>query len=311
MSTEIAWPSNLARVTLQDGDAVLDIAPSIGGAIAAYYNMRDGRRFDWLRPATAAALETRLPVGMASYPLMPFCNRIREGRFRFGGREVHLPLNVDEPHALHGFAWQRSWQCVAQSASQATLRMEHVGGDWPWPFVAEQTYRLKAGALHVSMQIINRSDEPMPAGMGHHPYMLHRPGTRLQVDVERMWEGDHEVMPTQLSQPAFLDALREGTLLAPLVCDNNFVGWRRRARVQWPHENRQLTLAANSPLDFFVLYSPDDKDHFCIEGVSNCTDAFNLSHLPRAQSGGNVIAPGEALRGDFSLSTSVLDTHFA
>jgi aldose 1-epimerase len=295
------WPSALERVTLREGNTVLDIAPAIGGAIAAYYSVLDGQRFDWLRPASSAALEARLPVGMASYPLIPFCNRIRHGRFTFREREVRLPLNVAEPHVLHGFAWQRPWQCVEQGKSYVTLRMEHPGGNWPWPFMAEQTYRLEAGALQVSMLVTNRSDEPMPLGLGHHPYVLHRPGTRLQVDVESMWEGDHEVMPTQLSQPDFLDALREGSLLAPFVRDNNFIGWKRSARVEWPLENRQLTLSAESPLDFFVLYSPNDKDHFCIEGVSNCTDWLNLSHLPHEQIGGHVLAPGESLQASFSL----------
>lgn len=307
MSVDVVWPSSLGRITLQDGETTLELAPAIGGAIAAYYSVHGGQRFDWLRPATTASLEARLPVGMASYPLIPFCNRIRHGHFIFRGREVHLPLNVAEPHVLHGFAWQRPWHCVAQSAAEATLRMEHAGGDWPWAFVAEQTYRLEGGALHVSMQVINRSDESMPVGMGHHPYLLHRSGTRLQVDVESMWEGDREVMPTQLSQPLFLRDLRKGVLLAPIVRDNNFIGWRRTARVEWPAEKMQMTLSAQSPLDFFVLYSPDDKGHFCIEGVSNCTDWVNMRHLPHAQIGGHVLAPGETLRGDFSLTPAMLE----
>jgi aldose 1-epimerase len=306
MTMDLVWPQDLGRIRLHEGNTTLELAPAIGGAIAAYYCMQDGKRFDWLRPASSAALAARLPVGMASYPLLPFCNRIRHGRFTFGGRTVHLPLNVAEPHVLHGFAWQRPWQCVAQSDTEATLRMEHAGGDWPWPFLAEQTYRLEGGALHVDMQVINRSDESMPIGMGHHPYVLHRPGTRLQVDVESMWEGDGEVMPTLLSQPPFLDDLRRGTLLAPIVRDNNFTGWRRTARVEWPHEKMQMTLSAESPLDFFVLYSPDDKDHFCIEGVSNCTDWFNLQHLPQAKIGGHVLMPGETLSGAFSLSPGLL-----
>jgi aldose 1-epimerase len=306
MSTNPVWPAGLARVSLHAGDTTLELAPAIGGAIAAYYSIHEGARFDWLRPASTAALEARLPVGMASYPLIPFCNRIRHGRFTIRDRGVALPLNVAEPHVLHGFAWQRAWQCTAESTSEATLRMEHAGGDWPWPFVAEQTYRLEGNALHVEMKVINRSDEAMPIGIGHHPYVLHRPGTRLQVDVESMWEGDDEVMPTQLSQPSFLDDLRRGTLLAPIVRDNNFIGWQHSARVEWPQEQMQMTLMAESPLDFFVLYSPDDKDHFCIEGVSNCTDWLNLRHLPLAQIGGHVLAPGEALRARFSLQPGML-----
>lgn len=304
-STQAVWPADLTRIHLQAGALHVDLAPEVGGAIAAFYSQTPGKAvFHWLRAASSDALANRQPTGMASYPLIPFCNRIRHGRFSFGGREVQLPLNVAEPHVLHGFAWQRPWQCVEQSETHAVLQLVHAADAWPWPFIARQHYALRDTTLDIEISVTNTGTAPMPIGIGHHPYVPHRPGTRLQTELAAMWEGDAEVMPTRLSQPPLLQALRTGTLLSQHVQDNNFTGWQYWARVDWPHENAALTLTAQPPLDFFVLYCPNNQDHFCIEGVSNCTDWVNLRALPQRDIGGHVLGPGETLTGRQSLTIS-------
>lgn len=77
-------------VQLRAGDSGADIVPAIGGGIAAWWSGSGPDRRDWLRPATAEALAAGSPLGLANFPLTPFSNRIREGRFRFRGREVVL-----------------------------------------------------------------------------------------------------------------------------------------------------------------------------------------------------------------------------
>ena len=47
----------------------------------------------------------------AAFPLVPYSNRIRAGRFSFRGRAVVEPLNrPPERHAIHGHGWQARWQ---------------------------------------------------------------------------------------------------------------------------------------------------------------------------------------------------------
>ena len=71
-----------------------------GGALAALRH----RGIDVLRPMPP---DSASPLDAACFPLVPYCNRIRDGRFRFGGREVVLPPNfAPEPHSLHGLSWQ-------------------------------------------------------------------------------------------------------------------------------------------------------------------------------------------------------------
>lgn len=291
------------------------IAPTVGGSIAAFWSEGEGgRRIDWLRPAIPEALARCDPLAMGSFPLLPFCNRIRNGHARFEGREIRFPPNhpsVASPHPLHGIGWQRPWNVLAADPGTAELQLQvEASPAWPWRFSARQHFALRDGALHVHMSLRNEDTVAMPAGIGHHPYFPHHPGTRLQAATEAMWLADAEVMPTALHTGEVVQRLRDGVLLAELDLDNNFIGWQRQARVEWPADaqgpSRRLLMAAEPPLAYFVLYCPRGADHFCAEPVSQCTDWLNLMerHGPEPL-GGARIAPGDTLDARFRLQPAL------
>lgn len=301
-------------VSLSAGELRLVLAPDVGGSIAAFTrSWQEGRRrreLHWLRPATASGLAGRNPLDMASFPLVPFCNRIRDGRASFEGREIRFPPNhpaEDALHPLHGIAWLRPWTLESAQRDRAglSLRVE-ASPAWPWRFAARQQFVLKERVLEVAMSITNEDDGAMPAGIGHHPYFPHHRGTRLTSAAEAMWRADAEVMPVSLEKGGPVKALREGVELAQLDLDNNFVGWQRSTRIDWPADLqgpvRSLVMEAESPLDYFVLYCPTGHDYFCAEPVSQCTDWLNLMplHGP-GPLGGARLAPGETLAVRFTL----------
>lgn len=311
----LAGAAQASLLQLQAGELRLSLTPDVGGSIAGFSRQwsEHGREHElqWLRPASAEGLAARNPLTMASFPLVPFCNRIREGRASFEGREIRFPPNhpaEDSPHPLHGIGWQRPWQVESAGASRAvlTLRVD-AGPAWPWAFTARQTFELRPDGLQVRMALTNEDTAAMPAGIGHHPYFPHEPGTRLQTDAGAMWEADGEVMPTGLRETDAVRQLRAGALLADLHTDNNFTGWSRRALVEWPADaqgpRRSVLMQADAPLDFFVLYCQRGYDYFCAEPVSQCTDWLNLAGRYGADVlGGARLAPGQTLEARFTLA---------
>lgn len=293
---------------IQAGELCADIAPAAGGSLASFFSAGgDTATRHWLRPATDEALAARDPLRMASFPLVPWCNRIRDSQFEFEGRALHVTPNFGtSPHAIHGVGWLRPWRITHRVRECIELQMTHAASaDWPFDFSATQVYALDATGLTIFVSIENTGLGRMPAGLGHHPYFPHQresQGTSVWAEVDKIWNADAETMPTTLSadHPA-VSGLRAGLALSEVDLDNNFSGFGHEARISWP-DGSGLAMSSQAPLDFFVLYSPRDADIFCMEPVSNCTDWINLrERLGPAAVGGTVLRPGERLHGELRL----------
>ena len=283
-------------ITLRAGLAELGVAPGIGGSITHFRWMDGSRRHDWLRPAAPADLAARTASRLASFPLVPFSNRIRDGRFTFGGHAVQLTLNQwPQPHAEHGQGWQAAWSVVDRADDRLALEYDHPGDAWPFPYRARQEFLLTGDELRSTLSIENRGRETMPAGLGFHPYFPRTAGCRLSARVGAMWATDAEVMPTVLTGADPRLHSEDGLPIAATVLDNCFIAWQRQATIFWPETGARLLLDGGPPLGFLVVYSPAGEDYFCAEPVSHCTDAFNLAAQGRDDTGMLTLQPGANL----------------
>ena len=288
-------------ITLRAGGAGLALAPSTGGSVVRYWIDRGPTSLDLLRPSVTPRPTD--PFESAAFALVPYSNRIRAGRFSFQGRGVRLPLNrPPERHSIHGLGWPMAWRPLDVREHEATLEFRHDAGVWPWAFRATQHFGLEPSRLTVALALTNESDSAMPAGLGWHPYFPRTPRTKLTADVQAMWLTDDEVMPTTLAAPKPEADLSRGALVDAVALDNCFVGWRRRAVIEWPEANTRLVMTADAPLDFLVVYTPRGRPYFCAEPVSHVTDAFNLAAAGRSDTGTRSLEPGETLRAVVTLS---------
>lgn len=276
-------------ITLRAGDAAVELAPEAGGSVTRYWIERGPVTREWLRPTPAGALRAGHPELAAAFPLVPYSNRIRAGRFSFRGRSVVEPLNrPPERHAIHGHGWQARWQPTEVTAATARLEYRHPAGAWPWAYHATQRFILTPSELTVELGLSNQSPAPMPAGLGWHPYFPRTPRVTIAADVRAMWLTDEERMPTERGAPPAAPFGRGR--------DNCFVGWSRRVTIDWPELGARLLMRAEPPLDYLVVFTPARRPFFCVEPVSHVTDAFNLAEAGRSDSGILVLEPGETLR---------------
>ena len=181
-----------STITLRAGKLRLELSPSIGGAIS---------EFEWvegpaLRPILRkchSPLEKVLDA--ASFPLAPYVNRIREGRFTFRGREIRLAPNMaGDPSPLHGQGWLNPWTVDRADDASARLSFRHEAGEWPWAYGARQEFALDEGGLGVTLSCRNESQGPMPCGLGQHPYFPCGRSTRLDTRVTHAWTIDQKVL---------------------------------------------------------------------------------------------------------------------
>ena len=278
-------------LTLASGRLRLELSPSIGGAISAF-EWVDG---DAARPILRKChrpLEKVLDA--ACFPLVPYVNRIRGGAFTFRGRQVRLAPNMaGDPSPLHGQGWLNPWEVEDASEVSAVLSYRHQPGEWPWSYEARQSFALDEGGCDVALTCRNLSVDPMPCGLGQHPYFDCGAQTRIDADVEVAWTIDERVLPVEKVAAEGRYDLRDR-----LVCgqglDNGFGGWDGEARMSdpdWPYEVRLSSPDAR----FFQLYSPNDGGIFVAEPVSHANAALNAPEAEWPELGMRVLQPGERM----------------
>jgi aldose 1-epimerase len=281
-------------VVLAVGNLRLTLSPSVGGAISGF-EWIDGDRSRSILRKCHSPLEKVLDA--SCFPLVPYVNRIRGGEFHFRGTDVKLQPNMNgDPSPLHGQGWLNRWKVEEASGRAAALAYHHEAGEWPWDYEARQEFALDEAGLSIRLSCRNRSPDPMPCGLGQHPYFPCGSQTRLDTRVAHAWTIDEKVLPVE-KVPA------EGRydLRNRLVCgqdlDNGFGGWGGEARMsdpEWPY-----TVRLSSPdARFFQLYSPPQGDIFVAEPVTHANAALNAPEAEWPELGMRVLEPG----GEMTLS---------
>ena len=105
--------------------------------------------------------------------LIPWPNRIQDGRYSFDGQEHQLPLDdVEEQDAIHGLVRWGSW--IAGDRAENRVVMEHAlhpQPGYPFSLALSVEYLLSDDGLLVRTTATNRGPRPCPYGSGNHPYL--------------------------------------------------------------------------------------------------------------------------------------------
>jgi aldose 1-epimerase len=275
---------------LVQGESRCDILPGVGGSIGGW--TVGGQQM--LRTAGAAAIAAANPFGMASFPLVPYSNRIGNGTFEWDGRPVSLLQNFPpEPHAIHGVGFERRWECLACSSDSAHLRLIHrADAAWPWPFEARQRITIAERELTLDLTAVNLAPRPVPLAFGHHPYFP-LSGAVLTFRARGVWLSGEDGLPRERVKPTGNFDYSKGAPVERGDLDHCFTGWTGPASIAWPDKPLALEISASWALPCAVVCIRKETDDFCFEPVPHINNALNLPDWEPAMP---IIAPGEAFR---------------
>jgi aldose 1-epimerase len=276
---------------LHAGALRLALRPDLGGCIAGFWH----RDTPILRSTEPALLTASRPS--ASFPLLPYSNRLGYRKFRWKGHDYTTQPNFENnPHSVHGVGWLRPWEIMSSSALEVVLGYEHApDADWPFAFEARQYFTLTPQAMSVQMVFTNTADVPQPVGLGWHPYFPKRSRSRLHIELSDRWDSDATQLPTRkVAQPGI------DSDVSHLSYDNCFEGWKGPARIR----DEKFSLQLSSSLPYLVVYTPADRDYFCVEPVSHVSNAIHMAD-PAAH-GLRTLAPGESFEASMKLEVAVV-----
>jgi aldose 1-epimerase len=274
------------------GPLSLALGPDLGGSVASFDRDSGGGAKTPVFRGIAAGEGGILDQGC--FPLVPFVNRVRGGRFVFRGREVRLAPNLaGDPSPLHGTGWLGRWTVEKHDDCECVLRFRHASGDWPWPFHAAQHFALDPDGLTLTLTCANASSEPMPCGLGLHPYFPCTPETVLDAEVARAWTIDAETLPVE-EVPAEGRYDLRGRRICGAGLDNGFGGWSGTARLSDPAWPFDITLTSPEAR-FLHVYAPVEGGFVALEPVTHANAALNRREDEWETLGLRVLAPGEAM----------------
>src|SRR3954466_13772621 len=120
------------------------------------------------RPRGAGYAEDQQASAGRGQLLAPWPNRIRDGAYSFGGRDLQLPLS--EPsrgNASHGLVRWAAWTLLERtrsSVSQGYRLMSQTG--YPWTLDLQVLHDISAEGLTVSVTATNLGTDAAPYALG-------------------------------------------------------------------------------------------------------------------------------------------------
>jgi aldose 1-epimerase len=296
-----------ARKAVADGMEVVELAdhahatevsivPGIGNI--AYAMTVHGKNILWFPFRSLAELKAK-PVLCGVPFLEPWANRLDQDAFWANGKKYLLNPELGnlrrDPNgkAIHGLLLFSSYWTVTkleadEGSARVTSRLEFwrhpdLMAQFPFAHSIEMTYRLADGALEVETLVENHAGEPMPVGVGFHPY-FEIPGTprdqwKVHVAAEEHVELTPQLTPTGERTPM---RLPDPVSLAVTQLDDVFTklvrGEDGRGRFWVEAGGRRITVVYGPKYTVAVIYAPPGKDFICFEPMSAVTNAFNLAH---------------------------------
>jgi aldose 1-epimerase len=120
--------------------------------------------------------------GAHGAPLIPWPNRLADGRYSFDGADLQVAITEPAKHnAIHGLTRWRPW-LVADRAPDRVVMASHLRPMTGYPFSLDLqiTYELDDEGLRVTTTATNVGSTDCPYGTGQHPYLS--PGAGRLVD---------------------------------------------------------------------------------------------------------------------------------
>ena len=163
--------------------------------------------------------------------LVPWPNRVRDGRWTHHGRT--LQLDITEPargNALHGLLRNAPYQLVERTASSVTLRAQvFPQNGYPFRLDTAVCYTLATDGLQVMHTVRNVGSACAPVAVGAHPFLrigdVPTDSLTLTLSASRHIDVDERLNPIGVTPVDGTEwDLREGRLVATLDLDDAWSG---------------------------------------------------------------------------------------
>lgn len=246
--------------------------------------------------------------------LMPWPNRIRDGKYSFEGVQQQLALS--EPargNASHGLVRWALWTLEERTDSSVTvsyLLLPQQG--WDACLRIKVRYTVTGSGLQVATKVVNVGTTKAPFAYGAHPYLTTGETlvdeVRLTIPANRLLDVDDRLIPVGNSPVGPGTDFRAGARVGPTVLDTAFTEVipddDGRWRVSIERGDRRTTLWADaSTFGYLQVFTGDSlsperkrRSGVAVEPMSAPANAFQTGESL------TVLGPGDVWSGTWGVS---------
>jgi aldose 1-epimerase len=243
--------------------------------------------------------------------LVPFPNRLRDGKYNFLNVNYQLPLNHPASgNAIHGFGKDAKMKVIKAWATETEAGLYcrwHYKGEltgYPFRFTFETTQILREGGdFEMTMLIRNRHNSPIPVGLGcHHYFVLSDKvdDTSLQLpDCQQIILDSERMLPT--GEKRQFDDFKDLTPLSQTALDHGFVlndQQKGVVEVILTSNRGRMTYwqeKGKGRFNYIQVFTPPHRQSIAVEPMTCAGNAFNSGD------GLVVLQQRHSLRGTFGV----------
>jgi aldose 1-epimerase len=280
----------MEEVVIADGPLEVTVLPDAG---ARLHRLRAFGHDVILSPPDPA-IHLDDPFFWGSYVMAPWCNRIEARPTRIGERVVDLASNFPDGTAIHGQVYVRPWAHDGDS----TFRISGGGDGWPWTYDVRMGIEVRGSTLRLDLGLTNTSSDPMPAGMGIHPWFL-KP-VRVAVHADRYFADNLATEPEPAPVEGPYDLRKLGAMADGL--DGTWASLDEPpVEFAWDDLGLRATMRTTPVVPYIVAASPGNIDAVAVEPETHAPQA--VRRLLGGETGGlTMLAPGQSLQMAIDLA---------
>ena len=254
--------------------------------------------------------------GSKNIILLPYPNRLRDGRYTHEGKTYQFDLtNPSTKNSIHGFGANTpmnvdsAWSNDKEAGLTCSWQHNGTHTAYPFPFTAEITmilsvppdYSSGEGEFEMTMAFKNDGDTEIPVGLGWHPYFKMSEkayDSSLLIPDCQLIHIDDRMLPTGEKTPFTL--FNHLTPIKNETLDNGFyiTDQTKNAETVLASEHGQLTFWQETGFqkwNFLQVFTPPHHKSVAIEPMTCNIDAFNTGD------GWVLLKPSESLSGTFGV----------
>lgn len=234
------------------------------------------------------------PLGAAGALLLPWPNRVRDGRWMLGSEAQQLEISDPSTHnANHGLVLARRFDLheLGQDSITLGLRLADEPG-YPFCLDVVVCYSLEKAGVAARLDITNRSSMPAPVAVGFHPYLrvgdVDPAHLVVTVPAAEIIDLDDRYLPIGRRRVGGSDDLRAGVLGSLVPWHASFGGLAStpsgRMEMSLSHDTdagrRKTTVWADEAFGYAQLYVDrvGGNTSIALEPMTAPPDALRSGH---------------------------------